>query len=196
MITITYPGWLAQPLVVRRLHVLLGAAVLGIVGAVGIVLGAFALAGLNNEREARLQEVIANSERHDVTRADVRRLSLRVFRDETKKQRAARLQSAALEVILLCEHSKKCQQAGQRVFGPSRARLLAYANEMAKRLCARGRCQGLRGDRGPRGRPGNRGPRGEKGEPGHRGPEGPIGPIGPQGLPGPPGNVCRVTPLC
>lgn len=201
--TSSYPGWFAQPLVVRRIHVLIGASFLGLIAAAGIVLGALALTGLDNEREKRLDEEIRNAQRDDLTRADVRRLSRHVFREESQKQRATRLQTAAIEVILLCEQNPKCQRAGQRVFGPSRDRLLAYAREMARQLCGadRNQCRGPKGDRGLRGKQGLRGRKGEKGEKGETGSQGPQGlpgSQGPRGLPGvAPSTVCRALPkLC
>ena len=173
------PGWLGEPVVIRRVHVLIGSAVMGVLSGLAIVLGALALANLNDERDDRLDDAAAALRREAITTAEVRRLSRVVFREESAKSRETRLRDVALEVLRICGNDRECTALGQRIFGPSRERLIAHARAAAADYCAAiGGCKGRQGERGRRGLPGAPGPRGRTG------PQGLPGRMGPQGPPG------------
>jgi hypothetical protein len=136
------------------------------------------------------REELRKTERDRVrTDAEVARIAEAVFRrNEKRSARAERLGNTAIEVLLICERNRRCVTIGRRVFGPSRARLLAHARKAVEDYCAaRGGCRGRDGRHASvvrltrvvnRPVPGPRGPAGPRGRPG------PQGPPGPAGLPG------------
>lgn len=172
------PGRLAEPVVIRRWHLLISGLLIGILFAGVVVFAAYAIDTESDRVTAQIR-----------TDEQIARIAGRVFRKETAEERRRRLQISATAAIDACRQSPACLAAGRRAFGPSRERLLAHAREAVIDYCARrGGC------RGPAGRNAavvhltkilNRpvpGPPGPKGDRGPMGPPGPVGPQGPAGV--------------
>lgn len=153
---------------------------------------------MSNERARRVDKVRTNTE--------IARIAEYVFRrHETATQRTLRLQGGSREAIRACAQDNECVSLARQVFGPSHARLLAFARLVQRDYCAaHNHCKGATGDRGargtpgsPSGRPGPAGPRGPSGQRGPRGRTGSAGAPGPQGPAGlvSPGALCSSFPV-
>jgi hypothetical protein len=185
------PAWAFVPVVLRRVHILIGSSIIGVLCSLGIIIGAVALDNLNEERNDRLNTEIHHVREAQLTKAEIKSLVERLVRIESPTP--SQLTAGVVLALKTCTANAKCR---------SQFRLVAP--------------RGLPGPKGPRGERGPTGPRGSQGPPGSvqgprgrrghvgpRGPQGRPGPVGPQGPQGPqgppitltPDTVCRDLPL-
>lgn len=95
-------GWLGQPFPITRRFVIVGALILGQLGAAGIVLGAAAIDQVKTERDRAIA-------RAQLTEDDIERIARRVVRLETPSDRAVVRQIQ--RALRVCVQSERCIHA-------------------------------------------------------------------------------------
>lgn len=152
--------------------------------AIGVLLAVAVSVAFIAYDQAHRTETARQADRADRVRSDteIARIARAVFRQETKGQRKNRIGNAALEAIQACEPKPQCVDAGRRLFGPTRARMRAYARWAARERCTRDRCRGAQGPRGAKGRRGGAGRAGKDGRNGKNGRPGADGRPGQDGV--------------
>lgn len=159
--------WRRQPVIVRRGSVLALGGIIGVLFLTMIVGFSWALDRLNEERQARLDEVAARQ----ITLAQVRSLATRTARLESPDEDM--IVDEIISRLRTCLRRDDC--------------LATVGTTITRIFREAGVREGSRGAEGERGPPGPMGPRGPEGEARRAQalPRGPRGPEGPQGPPGP-----------